>query len=271
MEILYGLNNGLIVVLLFVLILGCNEIAYRYARRRKDSASAGVKSQTNTIQAAILGLLALLLGFSFSMGLQRFDSRSEAVIVEANAIGTAYLRTELVPLPDGAALRQLLAQYLDLRVEAGHVDLTHRATRRVMNERASALHAKLWRRAVAATRSDAPTGRNAPPAMTSGLLLQSFNDMFDAYGSRQAALEKHIPEVVLLLLFGVFAITGAVLGFASGLEGGRPKLATVAISLLIVLVVFLVIDLDRPRRGLIQVNQGSLVELQEAVARGYEE
>jgi hypothetical protein len=260
-EILYGVDNGLLVGALFALILVCNELGFRFGLRRGRTANEGVKSQTHAIQAAILGLLALLLGFSFSMGLQRFDSRSEAVIAEANAIGTAYLRATLVPEPQGEMLRARLRAYLDLRVEAGHVDLTRIEGRQALNERAMEMQSDLWRVAAVAARKD-------PNPVTTGLFLQALNELIDAYGSRQAALQKHIPEVVLFLMFGVFAITGAILGYSSGLEGARPRLATLAITVLIVLVVFLIVDLDRPRRGLIQVDQSALSALRSALTDG---
>lgn len=209
----------------------------------------------------MLGLLALLLGFTFSMGLQRFDARGEAAIHEANAIGTAYLRTELITESDGEPLRALMRDYLSLRIDATHVDLTQTDHRLELNARTLGLQAAIWPRAVDAAERD-------PRPVTTGLLLQALNEMIDACSSRQAALAKRVPEVVTMLLFAVLAITGAVLGFASGLEGGRPKLATVSIAALILLVIFLIIDLDRPRRGLIQVDQSSLEELGELVNRG---
>lgn len=87
---MYGLNSIDIVVILFLLILLANEIGSRVARHSAAKADPGLSTQTNAIQAGILGLLALLLGFSFNMALQRFDARSAAVIEEANAIGTAW-------------------------------------------------------------------------------------------------------------------------------------------------------------------------------------
>lgn len=116
----------------------------------------------------------------------------------------------------------------------------------------------LWALALEAANTD-------PRPVTAGLFIQSLNDMIDAYGERIAALRKHVPEVVLFLLFAVFVIAGAVLGYSGGLEGGRPLLATVAMSLLIVLVIFIIIDLDRPRRGLIEVNQESMLDLASSV------
>jgi hypothetical protein len=99
-----------------------------------------------------------------------------------------------------------------------------------------------------------------PPAKVS-LIIQALNQVIDDYGKRQAQLDKHVPEVVLLLLFVIFIVSGSILGAAAGLAGGRPVLATVSMAALIVLVIFIVIDLDRPRRGLIQVDQSSMVAL----------
>ena len=96
-ELLYGYSSVAIVVVLLALILASNEAGYRFASRQSEKKDEGEKTQTNAIQAAMLGLLALLLGFTFTMALQRFDSRSQAVIDEANAIGTAYLRIDLLP------------------------------------------------------------------------------------------------------------------------------------------------------------------------------
>jgi len=89
----------------------------------------GAKAQTNAIQAAMLGLLALLLCFTFTMALQRFDSRSQAVLNEANAIGTAYLRTQLLPEAQRERAKEMIADYVQLRVDASTVDLTQEEPR----------------------------------------------------------------------------------------------------------------------------------------------
>jgi hypothetical protein len=135
------------------------------------------------------------------------------------------------------------------------------ARRRELDTRAMALQAELWNLATKSMKA-------VPNPATAALVLQSLNEVIDAYGTRQAALTKHIPEVVLYLMFGVFVISGAVVGFASGLQGARAKLATLSMSLLIVRIVLLVIDLDRPRRGFIQVDQSSLSDLSAALAGG---
>ena len=126
--------------------------------------------------------------------------------------------------------------------------------REAILEKTLDLQEQLWKVALEAAEAD-------PRPTTSGLFIQSLNEVIDAYGRRQAALEKHIPEVVLFLLFVIFAISGCILGYASGLGGRRPWLATMSMAALIVLVIFIVIDLDRPRRGLIHVDQSSMNSL----------
>jgi hypothetical protein len=254
MEYLYGVSGAVIAGVLLVCVLCAQEGGYRYGRRQHGHASDGLRTQTHAIQAGMLGLLALLLGFAFSMGLQRFDNRSEAVNVEANAIGTAFLRTDLLAESDRVVLRERLKDYLHLRIDAGHVDLVHGAERRELDARATALQVALWRAAVDA----AP---RTPTPETAGLLLVSVNDVIDAYGLRQSALRKHIPELALFVLFAVFVTTAGIFGVSAGLDGSRPTLATHAMLALIVFVIFIVIDMDRPRRGFIQVNQASLTDL----------
>jgi hypothetical protein len=261
MEYLYSVSGPVIAAVVFAAALGAHEAGYRHGRRQHGHASDGLRTQTHAIQAGMLGLLALLLGFAFSMGLQRFDNRSEAVNVEANAIGTAFLRTELLAESDRVVLRERLKDYLRLRIDAGRVDLTRTAERAELDARASALQVALWRAAVdAASRTPTPE--------TADLLLESLNDVIDAYGLRQSALRKHIPELALFVLFAVFVTTAGIFGVSAGLDGSRPTLATHAMLALIVFVIFIVIDMDRPRRGFIQVNQASLTDLAQFVDAG---
>jgi preprotein translocase subunit SecG len=253
-ELLYGFNSVLIVVVLLMLILLASEVGYHAGRRMGGQVSDGAKAQTNTIQAAMLGLLALLLGFTFTMALQRFDSRSDAVSNEANAIGTAYLRSQLLPEAVRKEVRDILGTYIERRLQAAELDLTQAEQRLDEKSKTSRLQEQLWSITIEATAID-------PRPTTTGLFIQSLNELIDAYGKRSASLEKHVPEIVLLLLFAVFIIAAAVLGYAGGLAGTRAAVATIAMSVLIVLVIFIIIDLDRPRRGIIRVSQESMTDL----------
>ncbi len=131
------------------------------------------------------------------------------------------------------------------------------AQRNEYNQQVSALQQELWALAVQATDDD-------PRAVTTGAFVQSLNAMIDAQGKRNALQEMHVPETVLLLLFIVFIASGAMMGYSGGLSEKRIIAPVVLVSLLVTLIVFIIIDLDRPKRGLIQVNQSPLLELQQS-------
>ncbi len=254
---LYDQNSLVIVGGLLVLILVANELGYRVGVRALRVADADLKSQTNAIQAGMLGLLALLLGFTFNMALQRFDSRTDAVTREANAIGTTVLRSELLPDSHRVAASELLSTYVAHRVATSSLDATRVQQRQEVADEINALQRELWAEAVRAVADD-------PNPVTTGLYVQALNEMIDARGARNALLNKHVPEVVLFLLFAVFIAAGGMLGYASG-GGRRPLVATVLMNVLVVMVVFIVVDLDRPKRGIIQVDQSALHELGRAM------
>lgn len=255
-DMLYAQSSVLIAAILFFGMLLLLELGYRIGRSLQVHAS-GSKSQINAVQASVLGVLALLLGFTFSLALQRYDSRSEAVVDEANAIGTTYLRAQLLPTSLRWDTLALLRAYVDLRVESSSLNLVD-ATRETLAQQSEQLRQQLWARAQQAAEQDASPVR-------SGLFIQSLNDLIDAYGRRDAALSRHVPEVVLIVLFATFLMAGGILGYASGVDGHRPTVPSYLMVLVIVLLVFIIIDLDRPRRGLIAVNQKSLRDLQKSI------
>lgn len=253
-EIMYNQNSILIVATLFILILLANEVGIRIGVHYKNKSDRDVKAQTNTIQAGILGLLALILGFTFSMSLQRYNSRNQAVINEANAIGTALLRTELLPPPYDSLIFNQLQDYIDLRLQINIIDLTDVAERHVLNSKTDKLQNQIWHNAVLAS-------GKSENKVTTGYFLAALNDAIDAKGMHNAALQLHVPEVILLLLFAVFITTGALMGYSSGLGHARTYIPTILMSFMICLVVFIIIDLDRPKRGMIKVSQESMFEL----------
>lgn len=253
-ELLYGVHSGLIAALLLVSMVMATELGHRVGMRRRSVASEAAREHINGIQASILGILALLLGFTFSLALQRFDSRSEAVVDEANAIGTAYLRTQLLPASLRAEARRLVGDYTDVRVQAGALTQTQRSELDRLGAKALTLQNALWAHAVKGIEVD-------PNAYTPTLFVESVNALIDSFGKRDAALQRHVPEFVLMLLYATFLMAGAIVGYACGVGGHRPSMASYIMVVLIVVLVFIILDLDRPRRGLIQVSQKSLVDL----------
>jgi ABC-type multidrug transport system fused ATPase/permease subunit len=256
-EIMYSQNSALIVSGLFIFMLLTMEFGFRSGRSKQASATEAI-TQANAVLASMLGLLALLLAFTFSAALQRYENRSQTVVAEANAIGTTYLRAGLLPREMHDEVQALLRQYLDVRIQEGRVDATEPELHQSLLHRATLMEAQLWSHAVRAAEVD---GR----PVTSGLFIQSLNELIDTYGTRNAALNRHVPEIVLFLMFATIVMTTATLGYASGIAGHRVTLAAFVLVVLIALVVFLVIDLDRPRRGIIQVSQESMLSLQQTI------
>ncbi len=253
-EILYAYSSVAIVTMLFIAMIMLNEVGFRIGRFVQSSTASEVKSLTGSIQASILGLLALLLGFTFSMSMQRYDNRSMALIDEANAIGTAVLRVQLLPEKYRDEADRLFQEYVGLRLDIGQIDLTKTEERDKYNKKIANVQDKLWSLAISATEID-------PRPVTTGAFLKSLNDVIDSQGKRNALLRMQVPEVVLLLLFVVFISSGGILGYSAGLSGTRMIAPIVLVSILITLIVFIIIDLDRPKRGLIQVDQSVMIEL----------
>lgn len=255
---MYQTPSIVIATALLLSMVAAIEIGHRIGLRVKTPASDAFKGHVNATSSSILGILALLLGFTFSLSLQRFDSRSEAVVDEANTIGTAYLRAQLLPESHRTKVLVALGQYLDLRVQESSKSLADESQRMVLLGQATAAQAQLWAYAREATQQN-------PNPVTVGLFVQALNEMIDSFGRRDAGLNRHVPEVVLLLLYGTFLMAGAIVGYASGVSNHRPSFVTYIMVALIVVLVFIILDLDRPRRGLIQVNQQSLLDLQLSV------
>lgn len=250
-ELLYDIPSIFIALGLLVLMLIAMTIAWLIGRRSHRNQSEEGRSQTTAVQGSMLGLLALLLGFTFSLGLSRHDTRSAAVVQEANAIGTAWLRTDFLPEDMRIEAQADLRRYTRLRLEAAEVSADQHQRRARLITNAEAAFADLWVEASAHAES-----KGGPAAVS---YAASLNDMIDALGTRDAAIERHVPEIVLFMLFGTFILSGAMLGFSSGLAGTAPATPVYLMLALIVLLVFMIIDLDRPRRGLIEVDQRALI------------
>ena len=251
---MYELPTPLIAGLLFLAIVLANEAGLRIGDYFQNKSDDDIKTQTTSIQGGIIGLLALILGFSFNMALTRYDDRAGAEIREANAIGTALLRIDL--LPDGYAVKahRLMDDYIRLRLKINHTDLTDNKIRRQLNRQTSALQQQIWDTGLAAA-------EQAPNPVRTGYFIQALNEVIDAQGARNDVLSRHIPPAIYYLLFLIFIATSALIGYSSGLGRRTSRTPALILGLLISLMIFIIIDLDRPRRGVIEVKQDSMEAL----------
>ena len=252
--LLYSVDSGLIIIGLFIALLAALEIGSRLGRKSRSQIDDAAKSQVNSLQGAIIGLLALLLAFTLSMAISRYDTRRQLVLDEADAIGTTYLRTKLLPPPYAANAANLLRQYVANRLDFFNAGID-RARIQAVNDQATHLQQQLW--SIAATAS-AQDNRSIPI----GLFVQTLNDTIDLQAKRLAAFENRVPETVIWLLLGVSVAAAGVVGYSNGLGNHRHVFGALILIALLVVITWVIIDLDRPRRGLILVSQQSMIDLQ---------
>lgn len=217
-------------------------------RRKEDVKEAAVGSMVG----ATLGLLAFMLGFTFSMASARHDTRRSLVLAEANALQTAYIRAELLPQPQRSEIRSLLPEYVETRLAWADQRDVGKAI-----ARSEEIQQQLWSRAVA-------LGERNPGSVVVGLFIETLNEVFDLHAKRvRAGLWSRIPAVILFVLFFVTFLAMVSMGYLAGLAGKRAGLVSVALGLAFSAVLLLIIDLDRPLEGLLKVSQQPLRELRQ--------
>jgi hypothetical protein len=233
-----------------------SAVGVAVGRRLQSRLSEHERSQLYGIQASLLGLLALLLGFSFGLGQTRYDLRRQLVVDEANAIATSRLRAAAVPDEVGSEIQDLLKAYVDSRVAIARArTIAGIGANLAESER---LQREVWSRA-------ARLAKQEPRSIPAGLLLQSLNQMIDLDTERISAARNHIPTAVLgaLLLVAIAAMGWVGAGFGS--TGRRGMVTLVILSALIAFVIAVIVDLDQPRSGFIRVSQRPLFDLQRAL------
>lgn len=229
------------------------EGGYRWGKRRHAVAKDERDQHVGAIVASILGLVALVLGFTFSLAASRFDARRMAVLDEANAIGTTYLRARLLPEPERSDTERMLREYVDVRIRGVKDGDTAEAI-----ARSEALHESLWE----AARSAAE--KNQASIMT-GVFIQSLNDVIDMHAKRMMALHSRIPFVIWIGLFGLAMLGLAAVGYQAGLSASRRSPAMWGLLLAFATVLLLIVDLDRGQEGLLRVSQQSMIDLQRSM------
>jgi hypothetical protein len=243
--IAFSITLGLFLGMLLFL-----DIGRRIGARRRAQDPEGTGAGTGAVDGAVFALLGLLVAFTFSGAAARFDTRRALIVEEANAIGTAYLRLDVAPASAQPALRDLFRRYVDSRLE------TYRKFRKLSDldaakaelAQSAKLQADIWNQAVAAGRLE-----GAPPAAAM-LLLPALNQMIDITTTRTMAGQIHPPMVIFLMLFGLALASALLAGY--GMAGGKSRdwLHMLAFAAVLALAIYVIIDIEYPRLGLIRVD-----------------
>ena len=241
------LASALFALALFVGMLILLNVGRRIGARHLATDPKGARTGTGTIEAAVFALLGLLIAFTFSGAVSRFDERRHKIVEEANAIGTAYLRIDLLPASAQPSLREEFRRYVEYRLELFRKLSDVRAAKAELTK-AAKLQEKIWRQAVAVS--------NAEGAASSAqvLLLPAINQMIDITTTRAMALQLHPPLIIFGMLFLVALASALLAGYGMGGGKSRRWLHTIGFALVIGLTVYVILDIEFPRFGLIRVD-----------------
>jgi len=236
-----------------VLIFLAVEAGFRVGRWRQRRAEHEKETPVGAIAAAILGLLAFLVAFTFGMAASRFETRRGLVLDEANAIGTTYLRAALVPDPHRTEIRTLLREYVDLRLGGVEPGMAVPAL-----ARSEKLQGQLWAQAVSVAEKK--------PTPITGLFIQSLNEVIDLHAKRVTlGMRNRIPITIWGALYFTAILAMVGVGYHEGLVSTTRTLATLVLVVTFAGVLGLLADLDRPQEGLIRVSQQAMIDLRKSM------
>jgi hypothetical protein len=221
------------------------------SRRREQELEVVVRSEVG----AMVGLVTFILALTFWIAASHFDAARQTLLNEANAVRTAYLRADVLPEPHRTEIRNLLREYVDVRLEAVRTMNIEKAI-----SRSEELHSRLWSQAVAARE------KTSSPIFA-GYFIQSLNDVIALHTRRvTVGLEFRIPDDIWIVLYVIMSLAVASIGCHAGLTRATRPLVVTAVILIISVVVVLIADLDSPRRGGLRVSQQALLDLQRTMS-----
>jgi hypothetical protein len=232
---------GSLIALLVAFAFGCWLHSRSFGAGKTSSLEQG---QEGLIVSGVMVVLGLLLGFTFSLALDRFEQRRMLVVTEANAIGTSYLRAQLLDEPDRTRLSQLLVAYTDNRIELGSEPSS--SERKALVQKNDRLLTQIWAAVSAAL--DTPKGKTISTPLT-----LTFNEMIDLDTERKVARTASIPGLVLLMLYLFLIVASGVVGFI--LSGKRQRVMALVMFGLFWLAMTIIADLIRPTAGTILESQ----------------
>jgi hypothetical protein len=233
------------------LVLIAAEIGFRIGiwLQRRDTDS-GKTPMTGAVVGGMLGLIAFLLAFSIGIVINQHNSRKAMVVTEANAIGTAYLRAGFLGETDRTSSRDLLREYVEVRL-AATVDLTLFES---TLKRSEEIHGQLW----SIVEDNVRQGQESD---IMALFIESINEVIDVHTLRLAAVELRLPRQLGVMLYAATILSFLLVGVANSADGKRDPIAILLFALAFVAVLMIIVDLDRPQEGLLNVSQTALSDL----------
>ena len=238
----------LFVLVLLVVLEAGYRIGLSQRKHWKDADSGG----GNLILTSMLGVLALILAFTYAAAVSRFDARKQGAILEANVLSAAFYRADLVAEPGRTELKQALHDYALTRVFKQERRITREEGNDIIKKSLDA-QAKLW---PIITAQIFPQSQPVPVVLS--LVASSVNKVHDSHTARLAAVQDKLPLSVTLMLLLVAAASLGVAGFNAGISGRMSRWRMTAFAVVLILVMIVIQDFDRPQEGFIVISQDSL-------------
>lgn len=239
------------------LVMLVAEAGFLLGRRNLRDSKGAQQGPVGEVVAAVLGLLALMLAFTFNLAASRYDTRRALVLDEANAIGTTWLRAGLLPEAQRTEIRKLLREYLEVRLSAVQTGQIQQGL-----ARSDELQGRLWTEATA-------VGEKEPGSIMAGLFITSLNEVIDLHGKRvMSGMRTRIPLTIWAALYLVAVLGVGVIGYHAGVSGARRFLTILPLVVTLSAVLLLIADLDRPQEGLFKVSQQALIDLRSLMDGG---
>ena len=237
-------TNAVWIALVLILgMIGVMQAGWRIGRKFQDESRKPANVQT--IGTAVFALLGLLIAFTFSNALSRFEIRRTLIVDEANNIGTAFLRIDLLPQESQSEMRHLFRSYLDSRLAAYRYIPDLKAAMKEL-DRGSQLQQKIWSHAVSHCKGQ--------PESCALLLLPALNAMIDVTTTRTMLSQFHPPMIVFMLLI-VFSLTAALLAGYEMAAGSHSWIHIIGFSLAMATTIYVILDVEYPRVGFIRIDQ----------------
>lgn len=246
-------------VLLIVFMLMLLETGRRLGRRRAETEPEESRRGAGLIEAAVFGLLGLLLAFQFAGAGSRLDKRRDIIVHETNAIGTAYLRLDVISAESAAPIRKLFRDYVDARISVFRKLPDIKAAEAEL-EFSKKLQKEIWSLAVAAVKKE-------PTAAPTILLLPALNEMIDITTTRTVSALTHMPLLIMALLITMALLSALLAGYAMAAGKKHNIFHMVMFALAISITIYAIIDLEFPRAGFIRIGAAdkAMVELSQSM------
>jgi hypothetical protein len=234
-------------------LLASIEVGYRFGTRRWTRSPTLPREVSSTVQASVFGLMGLLIAFIFYGAGARFDNRRTLVAEEANAVGTAYLRLDLLPPESQPRLREDFRAYLGARLDVNR-DIPDMKAVDADLKRSSMLQQRIWKEAVEALKESGPS--------TQTLVLSALNQMIDIMTTRTVGFIAHLPIVVFALLAFTALTSSFLIGYSMSTFGNRDWIPVIIFTLVVGSAMYVIVDYEYPRAGVVRVDAVDYVLIQ---------